>query len=255
MLMPALAALVAPAAGVALFSATGELGPLLIAMGLGLAAFAVALHLPARPRGGGRPADPAPGRPWLTQFVEPSALPGTLMLVCFGSVSTLFSIFAPVYALAVGAPLGILVLYYPLYGLAQAIALPFGGRLSDGLGRGRSISLGTFIAAAALAIATTGGMVAFALAAMIYALASALVNPAISALTIERAPRGRIGSAMATYSIGYQIANGLSSVVWGALITIFGFPWPFVGAVVLQAVTLGLSRRLRPSQVAPLAAR
>jgi MFS family permease len=250
MMMPGLAALVGPAVGVALFASTGEVAPFLLASALGLAAFLVAARLPAPPAATPHPAGEAGTvqsqprmRAVISHFVERSALPGTLMLITFGSASTLFSVFAPVYAVATGAPLAILVLYYPIYGLAQVLALPFGGRLSDRLGRRRSIGLGTVNAGSARALALGGGMVAFAVAAVIYALASALVNPAISAMTIERAPRARMGSAMATYSIGYQIANGLSSVLWGFLITAFGFPWPFLCAMAFQVVTLVLTRR------------
>ena len=81
-----------------------------------------------------------------------------------------------------------------------------------------------------------------------------LVNPTISALVIERAPRHRLGSAMATYSIGYQFSTGTSSILWGAIITNFGFTWLFVVAAGLQVLTIVLGRRMlglrRPSEAA-----
>jgi MFS family permease len=137
-----------------------------------------------------------------------------------------------------------LIIYYPLYGLAQVLALAMGGRVADRVGRRRAIALGTVVATAALGLAVAAGVGGFMLAAIAYAMASALVNPAISAMTIERAPAGRLGSAMATYSIGYQVANGLSAVLWGTVISIFGFPWPFLVAAVLQVGTLALNRRV-----------
>jgi MFS family permease len=164
--------------------------------------------------------------------------------VTFGSATTLFSVFGPVYALSQGAEVQALVAYFALFGLAQVVALPLGGRLSDRIGRARSIRVGTGVAIGALGLAVAGGMAAFSLAAIAYALASALVNPAISAVAIERAPRGRIGSAMATYSIGYQIANGFSGVLWGLVIGTWGYPWPFVIAIGLQALTLIRTRSL-----------
>jgi MFS family permease len=182
-------------------------------------------------------------------LVEPSALPGTAMLVAFGSTTTLFSIFAPVFVAAQGGGLEALVLYYPLYGLAQVVALPIGGRVGDRIGRERSIVLGTVIATAALALAVGGGLAGFTLGAITYAVASALVNPAVNAMTIERAPEGRLGSAIATYSIGYQVANGLSAVAWGALISVVGYPWPFIVAAGCQLATVGLSRRAFQARV------
>jgi hypothetical protein len=65
--------------------------------------------------------------------------------------------------------------------------------------------------------------------------------PAISAMTIDRAPAGRVGSAMATYSIGHQLASNGSSALWGALIAVAGFGWTFGAAIALQVITIGLS--------------
>jgi MFS family permease len=244
MMMPALAALVAPIVGVALLHATGEMGPLLLASLAGFLALATVTRLPSPPARPARPAAPPAGAGRLSSFLEPSALPGTVLTVTFGSATTLFSVFGPVYALSQGAEVQALVAYFALFGLAQVVALPLGGRLSDRIGRGRSIRVGTGVAIGALGLAVAGGMAAFSLAAIAYALASALVNPAISAVAIERAPRGRIGSAMATYSIGYQIANGFSGVLWGLVIGTWGYPWPFVIAIGLQALTLIRTRSL-----------
>jgi MFS family permease len=244
MTMPALATLGLPAFAVALYGLSGETGPLVAASMLGFGAVLVASRLPqpsaATFRAQPDQADMGRG---LARFLEPSALPGTVMVVAFGSTTTLFSIFAPVYAAEHGVGLGALVLYYPLYGLAQALTLPVGGRIADRIGRRRSIALGTGMATAALGLAVGGGVGGFVLAAMLYAVASSLVNPAISAMTIERAPEGRLGSAIATYSIGYQVANGLSAVLWGSMISLAGYPWPFIVAAGFQLATLALSRR------------
>ena len=87
-------------------------------------------------------------------------------------------------------------------------------------------------------------MLAFAVGSFIYALGQSFVNPTISALVMERAPRHRLGSAMATYSIGFQFATGTSSVLWGAIITGLGFTWLFVVAAGFQVLAALLSRVL-----------
>jgi MFS family permease len=244
MMMPALAALIAPALAVALFHAAGEDAPFLVASGIGVAALAVALRLPPPPAMTVAAIETGSGRfAWLASLVEPSALPGMVLTITFGSATTLFSIFGPVYAATHGEDAVALLIYFAVFGLAQVIALPLGGRLSDRFGRRRSITLGTVVAAGSLLVAASGGMAGFSLGAVGYAVAAALVNPAISAMAIERAPRGRIGSAMATYSIGYQVANGISGVAWGLMIGALGYPWPFVVAVGLQLLTFGLVRR------------
>jgi predicted MFS family arabinose efflux permease len=55
---------------------------------------------------------------------------------------------------------------------------------------------------------------------------------------MERAPKDRLGSAMATYTMGYQVATGLSSLLWGALITSLGFASVFATASLLQLLTI-----------------
>jgi predicted MFS family arabinose efflux permease len=45
---------------------------------------------------------------------------------------------------------------------------------------------------------------------------------------------------MATYTMGYQVATGLSSLLWGALITSVGFSWVFVVAAAFQVLTIAL---------------
>jgi len=262
MTMSAMATVIGPGLGVALYTATGEVVPLLVAAAVGLGAGAVTFRITvpeSRRRGeapggavgtvggaAGTQAAAAQGpRPSLVErFVERSALPGTLMLITSNSAYTLMTVFAPVYALAVGAPITALVIYYPIFGLARVLTLPFAGRISDALGRSRTITLGSVVAGAGLMVVVVPGMETLTIAAVAYALAMSILNPAISALTIERAPANRIGAAMATYTIGYQVANAASGLLWGALIALFGFPSPFVVAVGFMLLTIVLSRRL-----------
>jgi MFS family permease len=115
------------------------------------------------------------------------------------------------------------------------------GRLADRLGWRTSMVLGCLMAGTGLLIATVPSFVTFTIAAFVFSLSQSLVNTTISALTMERAPRHRLGSAMATYTMGYQVATGLSSLLWGALITSLGFSWVFVVAAGFQVLTIGLS--------------
>ncbi|MGP1673732.1 MAG: MFS transporter [Candidatus Limnocylindrales bacterium] len=247
MAMPALATLLGPGLGVALFTTTGEVPVVVLTVVLGLvASFAAMRQTVPGPIARQRPAvhaDAAP-RSWWSQWLEPSAVPATMMVATFMSAHSLFIVFPPVYALAVGAPIELLAIYYPVYGLAMTASQLVVGRTSDRLGRATTIRIGCLIAIASLAIATIGqGLLTFVAASVGFGVAVSLVSPAVSALTIDRSPPDRIGAAMATYSVGYGLATGVSSVMWGALIVAFGFPWPFVVAIVLQLATIALSLR------------
>jgi MFS family permease len=141
----------------------------------------------------------------------------------------------------VGVPLDVLVLYFPIFGFAQAVSSPIFGRLADKLGRRTSMVLGCLMAGTGLLIATIPSFVTFTVAAFVFSMSQSLVNTTISALTMERAPKHRLGSAMATYTMGYQVATGLSSLLWGALITSIGFSLVFVVAAGFQVLTIVLS--------------
>lgn len=251
MTMPALGQLFLPALGVALYTSAGRdaLWPILMASAMFLGSFLITtrMHVPPPPP---KPAPVAGERTSLLgRFVEPSALAGTAMLIVSFSAWSIFTVFPSVYALHLGEPIQVLVLYFPVFGLAQAISQPVFGRVADRMGRMRSITLGALMGMVGLLIVIVPAtivppMMTFAIGAFIYALGQSFVNPTISALVMERAPRHRLGSAMATYTIGFQFATGTSSLLWGAIITSFGFTWLFVVAASLQVLTIAMSRVL-----------
>lgn len=243
MAMPALASLVAPGVGVALYTTTGEVGPVIGASALGVAAFVIAsrIRVPGEDDSGrfGR-IPPVRG----SAILERSALPATVMVTTFMSAQALFVVFPPVFAAEVGAPVESLVLYYPVYGLVMVISQLIVGRLSDQLGRGRTIRIGCVIAMGGLTVAALGsGMTGLVVGAGAYAVAVSLVSPTLSAVTMDRAPEHRLGSAMATYSVGYQLATGASSLAWGGIVAGLGFGAAFGVGVALQVATVAISLR------------
>jgi MFS family permease len=199
----------------------------------------------ARNAGGtaGEAATGARKEPLLTRFFEPSAVPGAILLVTTYSAWSIFTVFPAVYAEHVNEPVEVLIAYFPIFGLAQVLFQPFVGRLGDRLGRARSMISGATIAAVGLLVAMIPGFATFTAAAVIYAIAQSLVMATVSALTMERAPKHRLGSAMATYSVGFQVATGISSLAWGAMINSVGFGWVFAAALALQVLTIALALR------------
>jgi MFS family permease len=255
MTMPALGQLLLPGLAVAIYTATGhEAFPIFVGVALGLGAFLVTTRI-AVPPPTPRPASAVEsGKGLLERFVEPSALAGTAILVASFSSWSIFTVFPSVYVQHVGAPVEVLVLYFPIFGLAQAISQPVFGRFADQLGRMRSITAGALMAIIGLLIVivppqVVAPMVTFSIGAFIYALSQSLVAPTISALVMERAPRHRLGSAMATYSSGYQLSTGIGSIVWGAIIATFGFTWLFLVAAGVQVLAIAIAQRvLRPGR-------
>ncbi len=247
MAMPALATLVAPGIGIGLYVAGGELGPVLLASGLGLLATVVAfrVRIPVRnqPSHATQIQVPIEGLR-AGSILEHTALPATFMVTTFMAAHALFTIFPPVYAISVGAPIESLALYYPTYGLIMLLSQLFAGKASDRLGRGTTIRIGCGIGMVGLVVVTLGaGIPALFVGGGFYAVGVALVAPTMSAMTIDRAPQGRVGSAMATYSVGYTLATGGSSLIWGAVIAAIGFDRAFLFAMGLLLVTFTASLR------------
>jgi predicted MFS family arabinose efflux permease len=241
--LPAIATILGPPAGVALYLAAGAVPPLVLAALLGLVAFGVTLVIAVPPtRRAAEPAQNGAPRRGRDPMLEPTAIPSTLMVTTFMAGHSLFIVFPPVYLAAVGVEPAILAPYYLLYGLVMTISQLLVGRVSDRLGRDLTIRLGSGLAIAGFAAAfVLHGLPALVVGAAAYATAVSFVSPTLSALTIDRAPPERIGAAMATYSLGYQVATGASGVVWGALIAVVGFPWPFALAIALQLTTIAVS--------------
>jgi predicted MFS family arabinose efflux permease len=67
------------------------------------------------------------------------------------------------------------------------------------------------------------------------------------ALAIDRADPRRMGAAMATYSLGFQLALGLGAAAWGIVIDAVGYPGPYIGAIGLQVGVVVLLALAWPS--------
>lgn len=264
--MPALAILLGPAIGLWLYANVSSIAPFVLASALGFAGLALTSRLPV----GGSPAsssspvsagsagdDSSAARPpvkLVAGLFDRSAIVPMILIGTFMSVQSLFVIFAPIYARAKGIPIEQLGLYYPAFGIVVLFAHLALGRTSDRFGRWPTIAVGCVTAITALLVAALAtDLVGLLVAAIMYGIATALVTATVSAVTMESAAPERTGSAMATYSVGYQLGASVGGAAWGAVITLAGYPWPFLLGALMVAGTLTLAAlRLRPTTVTPL---
>lgn len=78
------------------------------------------------------------------------------------------------------------------------------------------------------------------MAGALFAIGSSATSPMHMTIVMDRAdPRTR-GSSMATYSLGFQLGSGFGAAISGFIIGAFGFPAPFVVALVAMAVMAAL---------------
>jgi predicted MFS family arabinose efflux permease len=73
------------------------------------------------------------------------------------------------------------------------------------------------------------------------------------AMAIDRSDPRRMGAAMATYTLGFQLAIGAGAALWGFLIDRFGYPSPYLVAIALQALLLAVLLVVRPHARPPAA--
>jgi MFS family permease len=114
--------------------------------------------------------------------------------------------------------------FYVVSGLTSVLARPLLGKLSDRLGRGRSLALAFVFQAIALSLIVTGSTLATLLVCgMIYILTVAIGSSTTLALAMERANPQHRGRSMASFSIAYPLSYGVGGLIAGAAVDLFGF--------------------------------
>ncbi|MEZ4595539.1 MAG: MFS transporter [Chloroflexota bacterium] len=239
-LMPGISQMAMPALGLALLGGWGAPAPFLVAAALAFAGMAIAVlgpGLAARPADGAARASRARG---LGSLLERRVvLPMTLEFLWM-STNCLFFIFPPLWARTHGIPIESLAFYYPALGVAMVGARVVIGPRLDRVARGWSVIMGASLGAAALGVAILAQDVAvLTVGGVLYAIAGALTSPIHLAITMDRALPGRIGAAMATYSLGYQLGLGIGSAAYGVVISTAGFPMPYLIAIGAMALMVG----------------
>jgi MFS family permease len=236
-LMPGIAQMFMPALGLLLIGATGVAGPFVVSGLCGLAAFAV-VRLGPLPRV--LPVKRAEGDGFWSSLIErPALLPMTLEFL-FTSVSSLFLIYPPVLFASLGLPVESLAAFYLISGGTLVATRLIAGRFVDRLPRHRVIAIGAVTAMVGLVVAIgASSVIVLTIAGSIHAASVAITSPTTMALAIDRADRDRLGAAMATYTIGFQLGLGVGAAVWGIIIDAAGFPAPYI--VGLGSLALMLS--------------
>lgn len=169
--------------------------------------------------------------------VFPSFILG-LIAITYGSIVS----FLPIHAINQGIrnP-GI---FFTVYACTLIIARSFTGKLSDRYGRTSVIIPGIVLAALALAVLSHAlSMSSFLLAAFLYGMGFAALQPAILALVVDRADPSRRGVAMGTTSVAMDAGIGGGSFIWGIVAQRGGYSVLYLcsAAVALLAVVIFVS--------------
>jgi MFS family permease len=176
----------------------------------------------------------------LESFFERRVLLVSLLLICVTMMSPVTFAFVPLHARAVGVDnIG---LYFVVSALASGLSRLVLGPLLDRGSRGLWIALGYGVLIPSFgiyAVATT--IEVFLVAGTLNAIGHSLAQPALMAFAMDRAEPGRMGKAMATFSMFYRVGEGVGAPIAGALIVAFGYPSMYLGAMGYAVVGLVLT--------------
>ncbi|MPZ98709.1 MAG: MFS transporter [Dehalococcoidia bacterium] len=189
------------------------------------------------------------------RWISRSALVPAAVFLCLTTPFGAINAFLPLFATE--RDLGNVGLFYTAVALAQLASRAGAGALSDRFGRGAVIVPGLLAASAGLMLlAAAQSQAELLAAALLYGLGLAGAQTTIVALIVDRTPRTALGSAMATYTMAWDVGAVLGSVLLGfvANATSYATVYTISAFFPLLGVVLFVMRvRQRPGRAAPAA--
>jgi MFS family permease len=233
-LFPALALwlIAAPFGGFAVVFAVTALFPFVGAAVGGL----ISRHLP-RPVGLPLSKDSTPWWRQIFRFVEREVFLPSLLLFWLNLALPAFNNFSVLYARELGisnfAP------FFVVVGLTSLLGRPLLGRLSDRIGRSRSIATGLTLQVVGLLLITmVANLFGMICAGALFMAGNAIGSSTTLAFAVERADPTRRGKAMATFSMAYPLSYGLGSLLIGSTVESAGYVGMYLILAALEAVGL-----------------
>ena len=136
--------------------------------------------------------------------------------------------------------------YFIVIGATSMLGRPLLGRLSDRIGRDRSVASGFVLQVAGLLFFTfVSELIGVIVCGTLYMLGNAIGSSTTLALAVERADPQRRGKQMATFSVAYPLSYGVGSMITGSAVEVAGYAGMFYVMTVVQALGLifGCSKR------------
>jgi MFS family permease len=178
-----------------------------------LAALLIPAELGRRPAG----AEP-PGQ---RTILHPAAvMPGSILLlglIGFAAFGSFLSLHLEELGIDDAGP------FFLVYGISVLTVRIFGARLPDRLGAVRTTTISLACIAVGTATIAVVSMEAVIYAAtLVFSLGMALLFPALFGLVVERAPDDERSHAVGTFSLFFDLSQGLGAPVLGVFVTLAG---------------------------------
>jgi MFS family permease len=193
--------------------------------------------IPAVERG---PAASHQERHWwreMFHFIEPRILLPSIILGWLNISLPSITNFSVLYArergvLEFGA-------FFVVIGFTSLLGRPLLGRLSDKLGRHRSVATGFTLQLAGLVLMTwAANLAGMIFCGTLYMLGNAIGSSTALAFAVERADPQRRGKQMATFSVAYPLSYGVGSMLTGSAVEAVGYSGMFFLMAATQAAGL-----------------
>lgn len=175
------------------------------------------------------------GQPRASTLVDRNVLVAAALLLCMYLSLPATTSFLVLYARDMGIEgMG---WYFVAIGLTHVLTRPFLGRVSDRIGRGRSVAtafmlelggLLLLMAAPNLGVLVMGGV--------LYAAGNAMGTSSTMAMAISVSDPLHRGKTMATFSMAYPLSTGLGAMLTGTVVELAGFTWMFITAIITWAL-------------------
>ena len=198
---------------------------------------AIAMALPAKV---GMPEGPAPTTPTVTgrrRWLHPAGLAPGVILALGASGYAGFASFVPLYVDEIG--LGGAGPVFFEYGIIVLAVRILGSRLPDRLGTRRGPLAALALQAAGLLLmagwASPAGLYT---ATAVYAAGVSLLYPALFPAVVDAAPEAERSQAIATFTLFFDVSQGLGGPVLGTVVSLTEERGAFAGAGVLSAIGL-----------------
>ncbi len=167
-------------------------------------------------------APPPPTGHWIRKLIEPEAVQSAGLIVLNTVPSIAMFNFMSLYFDSSGLP-GIEG-YFAALGVVGIVCRGFIGQLADRVGRRWGVVVGFAVQMVGLlVIAVSAEVVLITVGGMIWVVGSALSQPALNAVAIDRALPNRRGMAMATFTMAFRIGDGAGSLAAGIIAERLGY--------------------------------
>jgi len=171
------------------------------------------------------------------RFIEPEILLPSILLLWLNISLPAITNFIILYAKETG--IGNFAAYFIAIGATSMLGRPLLGRLSDKIGRPRSVATGFSLQVLGLFFFTVvSDLVGIIVCGVLYMLGNAIGSSTTLALAVERADPQRRGKQMATFSVAYPLSYGLGSLITGSAVEFAGYVGMFFILTAVQAAGL-----------------